>query len=170
MERNLNFASAAAVCLGFLSCAFGQADTHYATSQRIQIPEPCPVVAKWITQMLIGGTYWEAPNYTPDLGILTFRIKRSIGNFSRADTRKYTDPTERAKNVHADQVVFTLRSLVGSTLTVEGAPPSASETCTIAAAVKFVTKESTAVTTNGKFESELLQAFTSRYAAHGLDY
>jgi hypothetical protein len=160
----------------FSALAFEQADSkaqtgpQYVTSQRIQISESCPLVAKWLTQALVAGAHWQMLRYEPDLGILTFKVISS-GNLKKADIRQYlTDGSDKAKNVHVDQLVFTLRSLVTSTLSFDDAQRSAADSCTIAAAFKFASKGGSALQSSGKMETELLQRLKDRYAEHGLDY
>ena len=110
------------------------------------------------------------PSYSPELGTLTFAVNSSLGNLSKADLRRYVDAPGKAKNVRVNQVMFTLRSLVTSALSFEGAKPSSGESCTISAAIKFVAKDGKAAETNGKMEADLLKILKDRYVEHGLDY
>jgi hypothetical protein len=65
---------------------------------------------------------------------------------------------------------FTLRSLVTSTLSFGNTPLSKDDSCTIAAAFKFVSKDATPWESSGKMEIEFLQTLKVRYTEHGLDY
>lgn len=144
-----------------------QAGGDYPTSQRIQISEPCQSVAKWITQGLLAGSHWQLLRYDPALGTLVFKIL-SPGNLSKAEIRNYL--AENAKNAHGEQLVIVLRSLVTSTLTFEGTQRSTVDSCTIACAFKFAAKSGNVLQSNGRMESEFLQALQERYEKHGLDY
>jgi len=143
--------------------------SDYPASQRIQIPEACSLVAKWLTQALTGGTHWQMLRYEPDLGVLTFKVVQ-MESLTKAEASRYIDGVSKVKNVHVDQAVFTLRSLVASSLSFDNAQHSTANTCTIAAAFKFVGKDGNALGSSGKMETDLLQTIKARYAEHGLDY
>ncbi len=145
--------------------AFGQ---QYPTSHRIQISEPCSQMAKWLTQVLASGGHWRMLRYDPELGTLNFKVLSS-GRLSKADIRQYLDD-KKAKNVHIDEVHFTLRSLVSSTLSFDNAPASKGDSCTIAAAIMYVAKDGSVALSSGNGEAELLQRIQTRYSEHGLDY
>jgi hypothetical protein len=145
-----------------------QTDFQYPTSQRIQISEPCPAVVKWLAQGIVSGPNLQMQRYEPELGTLTFKALLK-DNLSKAETIKYLEPT-KTKNVRADQLAFTFRSLVTSTLSFDNAPHSTGDSCAIAAAFKFVSKDGASVFSNGKMEVELLEKLKTRYAEHGLDY
>lgn len=153
--------------LGGLVCAlaFGQ---QYATSQRIQISEPCPQIAKWLSQAFASGAHWQMLRYEPELGTMSFKVIAS-GDLGKADTRQYLDD-KKAKHVHIDEVHFTLRSLVSSTLSFDNAPRSTGNSCTIAVAIMYVAKDGSLPLSSGNGEAELLQRIQTRYAEHGLDY
>jgi hypothetical protein len=108
--------------------------------------------------------------YEPDLGILTFKIIDM--NLTKSDLRsgQWIDYDPKARNVHAEELVVTLRSLVTSTLSFDNAKPSTADSCTIAAAFKFVGKEGRTFGCSGVAEKEVLQRVKDRYAEHGLDY
>jgi hypothetical protein len=161
--------------LALLTAFFGlaispaSADPQYATSTRIQISEPCSSVAKWLTQGLSAGPHWELIRYDAALGLLDFRVLAS-GNLNRTETKRYVEGN--AKNVHMDEVVFTLRLLVTSTLMFDNShdQDSAGGSCTLAAAIKFYDKNGTPVYSTGQFEKQILDTFRVRYSEHGLDY
>jgi hypothetical protein len=170
-----NCATAAATAFCLFTFAFGQSDSNvqtnlqYPTSQRIQISEPCPLVAKWLTQTLSAGPHWRMLRYEPEMGILSFKVI-SADTLSKAETRQYlTDYSRKLKHVRVDGLVFTLRSLVTSTLSFDNTQHSKSDSCTIASAFKFVGKDGVAYS-NGKMETELLQRIKTTYIQHGLDY
>lgn len=140
---------------------------QYSTSQRIQISEACPSVAKWLTQALIAGPHWQVARYDSELGTLTFNVV-SIGNLTRSDIRQYTEGGSGP--VHLSQVVVTLRTLVTSTLSFDGAGRAAGESCAIASAFKFVGKNGNVLYSNGNMEIEFLQKIQKTYAERGLDY
>jgi|GEM_PF-3001903 len=175
MARHSSIATAvgilwlSAVALG-QSNTNDQADPQYPTSQRIQISESCPLIAKWLTQMLSSGAHWQLLQYDPDLGILAFKVS-SMDKLTKADVRQYlVEDSKKTENVHADGVVFTLRSLVASTLSFNGAQQPSGHSCAIAVAFKFIGKDGTALASSGRMETELLQRVTKRYTEHGLDY
>jgi hypothetical protein len=161
----IKYASAGFAMLCLPSLAFGQ---EYPTSHRIQISEPCPQIAKWLTQALAAGAHWRMLRYDRELGTLNFTVIDS-GDLSKADIRQYLDD-KKAKHVHIDEVHFTLRSLVSSTLSFDNAPHSTGESCTIAAAIMYVAKNGSVALSSGNGEAELLQRIQTRYAEHGLDY
>jgi putative heme iron utilization protein len=109
--------------------------------------------------------------YQPELGLLTFKVISS-GKLSRAESREYLATEDsKAKNVHAERVEFTLRSLVASTLSFDGGQQqSTGGSCAVAAAFKFMDKNSAALLSSGKMETQLLDRLKTRYAEHGLDY
>ena len=92
---------------------------------------------------------------------------------TKAETRQYIADA-KAKKVHAEQLVLTLRSLVGSILSFDDAQPVKADSCTLAAAFRFVGKGGTTgdntVLSNGGMEAEWLQRIKDRYVQHGLDY
>jgi TonB family protein len=146
------------------------ADSEYTTSQRIQIPEPCPLIAKWITQMLSSGSHLRLVSYEPELGLLTYQ---SV--FSEPDPVLPADVTDfvkkRDKTVNISGIVFTLRSLVSTSLSFEGSPAkSAANSCTISTAFKFVSKNSRILESSGMAEKEMLDLLKKRYAEHGVDF
>jgi len=141
----------------------------YPTSQRIQISEPCPKIAKWLSQVLASGIHLQLLRYDADLGLLTFSITPTVA-LSKSEAHQYVDDSGKAKGVHAEQVVFTLRSLVATTLSFGDIQNSTADSCTIATAFKFADKYGAALPSNGKMESELLKSMQDRYAQHGLDY
>jgi hypothetical protein len=155
------------IVFGGLVCAlaFGQ---QYPTSQRIQISEPCPQIAKWLTQGLAAGAHWRLLSYEPELGTLSFKVI-ATGDLGKADTRQYLDD-KKAKHVHIDEVHFTLRSLVSSTLSFDDAPRSTGDSCTIATAIMYVAKDGSVPFSSGNGEAEILKRIQTRYAEHGLDY
>ena len=124
------------------------------------------MVAKWLTQLFVSGTHWEMPRYEPDLGILTFRAI----SLSLTTTEARSNIAGRSKNAHVEQLVFTLRSLVTSTLYFDNTPHTSADSCTIAAAFKFAGKDGSPYASNGKSEIELLQTLKATYAKRGLDY
>jgi hypothetical protein len=88
------------------SLASAQADPQYVTSKRIQLSEPCSLVAKWLSQALLAGPHWQLLGYEPDLGLLTFRVVAS-GNLSKADIRQYLrDDSKKARKIRTEQLVF----------------------------------------------------------------
>jgi hypothetical protein len=141
---------------------------EYPTSQRIQIPEPCPLVAKWLAQAFSAGSHWQMLSYAPDVGTLTFKVIDMA--LTKGDIRRYVIADKKTSNVHVDQVVVTLRSLVTSTLSFDNAHHSSADSCTIAFAFKLVSKDGTVFGSNGNLETEILQRLKARYAEKGLDY
>jgi hypothetical protein len=154
--------------IALVEFALGQSDPQYTTSQRIQITEPCSLVAKWLTQGLVAGPHWKFLRYEPDLGILSFQIIDS-GDLSKADVRQYTSDA-KARKVHLDHLTVTLRSLVSSTLSFDGGQHAKADSCTVAAACGFANRDGTVVLSSGKMEAQTLEAINTRYAEHGLDY
>jgi len=148
-----------------LACYAQQPDS-YPTSGRIQISESCPQVAKWLTQAFIAGAHFRMPNYEAELGTLTFGVVDSPV-LSKAEVVRYIDG--RAKGVRIEGLAFTLRSLVSSTLSFDGANTSGGDSCTISSAFKFVGKNGVAFS-NGTMEKELLGKVQKLYKEHGLDY
>jgi len=140
--------------------------------QRIQIPESCPVTAKWITQMLASGSRLRMVSYEPDLGILTYESLSSASDpdpVSTSDVLKFDK--KKDKTVHITGLTFTLRSLVSSTISFQDVPSKTkADACTISAALKFASKTGRVLDSSGLAEKELLETFRSRYAEHGLDY
>ena len=111
-------------------------------------------------------SHWQFLAYDREVGLLSFRI--ADGKLSKSEAKTFAEQT---KNVRADQIVFTLRSLVSSSLSFDGGESTkGAGSCTIAAAVKFVDGDQKPVPTKGVMERELLKALKQRYAAHGLDY
>lgn len=141
----------------------------YPTGQRIQISEPCPKIAKWLSQGLASGIHPRLLKYDADLGLLTLSITPTVA-LSRSEARQYVEDSSKAKGVHALQVIFTLRSLVTGTLSFGDAQNSTAGSCTISTAFKFADKNGAALPSNGKMESELLKSLQDRCAQHGLDY
>jgi hypothetical protein len=139
----------------------------YPTEHRMQLSESCPLVAKWLSQGTVSGAHWQLEGYDQGLGILTFKVIDM--SLTKADIRQLID-NPKAKNVHIDEVVFTLRSLVSSSLSFDGGRPSPGDSCTIAMAIKFVGKDGQRFYSNGIGEAQMLQVFDARYKAHGLDY
>lgn len=176
MQIRSRFAALAAVCVP--AFAFGwsvseaqtQTEPQYPTSQRVQIPEPCQLIAKWLTQALVAGPHWQMPRYDSGLGVLAFSVV-SADRLTKAEIRRYVaDVSKKDRSVHPGQLIFTLRSLVASTVSFDSGQSSVGDSCTIAAAFKFVNKSGDALPSTGAMEAELLQAIRDRYAEHGLDY
>lgn len=141
------------------------ARAQYPTSQRIQLSESCPSVAKWLTQGFAPGAHWQMLSYEPELGTLSFNVL-GMADLSKANTRQYVDG--KPKQVHIVGVIFTLRSLVTSTLS-SGDQTSSGDSCTIASAFKLMGKDGVAFS-NGGMEAMLLDTLQKRYAEHGFDY
>jgi hypothetical protein len=156
--------------LGCLFATLGSASAQsqrFPMDQRIQLSEPCASVAKWLTQGFAPAGHWQLRSYEQGLGLLTFKLLDMP--LSKADVRAYVDDP-KAKNVRGDQVAFTLRNLVSSSLSFDSAPASSGESCTIAAGIKFVGKDGQSFLSRGTAEAGILDAIDARYKAHGLDY
>lgn len=152
------------------SASGAQADPQYPTSQRIQISESCPTTAKWITQMLSSGTYIKLVSYEPELGILTFQhISSEPDPVLPGDVIDFVK--KRDKTVNISGFVFTLRSLVGTSLSFQDSPSKITmSSCAISVTVKFVSKNGRILSSSGLAEKEMLDMLQKRYAEHGLDY
>ncbi len=78
---------------------------------------------------------------------------------------------KRDKTVNISGIVFTLRSLVGTSLSFDGSPAkSAANSCTISTAFKFVSKNGRILLSSGAAEKEMLELLKTRYAEHGVDF
>ena len=140
----------------------------YPTSERIQIPQPCSLVAKWLTQTLSSGQYWQMTRYEPDLGLLTFKI---VGlNLSKSQIHSNITPDSRAKNAHFEGVVFTLRSLVSTALSFDDGQKSVGDSCTVSSAFRYASKDGATLSSSGTAEKELLKTIKNSYARNGFDY
>lgn len=162
-----------AICLAAAPSGQDQPPSEGSTlGQRIQIPEPCASVAKWISQILASGSYLQFVSYQPDLGLLTYKTLFSASDPDPVSPMDVTDfNKKRDKTVNITGLVFTLRSLVSSTITFEDAPSkAATASCTISAAFKYASKKGRILTSSGAAEKELLGTVMKRYAEHGLDY
>jgi hypothetical protein len=131
------------VLLPMLALAQTVPDYYYPTSQRIQISETCEKTARWLAQGMVPGHHWDLLRYEPKLGLVSFKIENSW--LSKDKARAFTGLAK--KNIRLDEVIFTLRTLVSSTVQFGNGAGESSGSCTIATAGKYVTKDGKAVNT-----------------------
>lgn len=139
----------------------------YPDRQRLQISEPCPLVAKWLAQGFAAGLHWQLVRYDSDLGTLIFKIV-GVPDLTKEQANQWVEG--KSKHVHMEQVVFTLRSLVSSTLSFGDARQPEASACTIAPAFKYANKDGSPASSNGGMEALFLEVMKDRYAKRGLDY
>ena len=165
----------ASTALCFSAFAFGQssrADIQTDTSSpspRIQISESCPTTAKWIAQILSSGTHIRFVSCEPELGILIFQhVSSEPDPVLPSDV---VDFVKKGKTVNISGMAFTLRSLVGTSLSFQDSPSKISmSSCAISLTVKFVSKNGRILESSGLAEKEVLDMLRKRYAEHALDY
>jgi hypothetical protein len=154
-----------------LGMSVGAAQTESASPARLQIPEPCPVVAKWLGQILSSGVNLRLVSYEPDLGILTYATLFSVSDPDPVLPSDVTDFNKsKDKTVNITGLILTLRSLVSSSLSFEDVPSQTATSCTISASLKFVSKKGRRLSSSGSAEGQLLEMLKKRYDEHGLDY
>lgn len=162
-----SFVLAVSICLPQV---FGQTAPPFPAASRIQIPEPCPLVGKWLGQGLATGMRLDMLSYDANAGVLTFKV--SDMKLNRADPGVwYTG--KFVKGARVERLVLTLRTLVSSSVSFAEAPPSATvkaSTCTIAGAFKIADKGGKPLASTGKMEEQMLQRIKEVYAEHGLGY
>jgi hypothetical protein len=147
---NIKTALRLAAVIAMAEGVLGAQEPSYIQSERIQITESCPTVAKWLTQGLSASPHWQMLRYDEAFGLLSFRI--SAWNLTKAEIHGDITRDSKARNAHAEEMVFTLRSLVSSALSFGPGQGSRVDSCTITGALKYADKEGRALYSSGVAE------------------
>jgi hypothetical protein len=148
---------------------FGQ-NPSYPQETQIQIPERCTLVSKWLIQGLAAGVNMELIRHDEQAGTMVFRV--ASVPLSKSEIRQQIDAaaSKLPKNARIYEIVLTVRTLVSSSIKFDGAPKQTDEACTIAAGMKYETKDGKRLLSSGGGEKLLLQRFKDIYSAYGLSY
>jgi hypothetical protein len=112
----------------------------------------------------------ELIRHDEQAGIMIFKVSQVP--LSKSDIRQLIDPDggKLPKSASVYELVLTVRTLVSSSIQFDDSTKTTSEACTIAAAMKFQTKDGKHLGSNGNAEKMLLKRLKDVYAAHGLAY